>query len=59
MKVLIYIYKRRFVAWAGAGMQSLIGGSVVVLSEEDGAIADIYIYYCEQPNGTIDWSQFD
>ena len=43
----------------GAGKQSLIGGSVVVLSEEDGAIADAYIYYCGQPNGTIDWSQFN
>jgi hypothetical protein len=33
----------------------LVGGSVIVLSEEDGAIADAYIYYCENAGGNIDW----
>ena len=42
-----------------AGLKSMIGGSVIVLSEEDGAIIDAYIYYCGFENGTIDWSQFD
>lgn len=41
----------------------LIGGSVIVLSEEDGAIADAYIYYCDDANGKIangqiQWSSF-
>ena len=41
----------------------LIGGSVIVLSEEDGAIADAYIYYCEDKhgkivNGEIQWATF-
>ena len=41
----------------------LIGGSVIVLSEEDGAIADAYIYYCDDAhgkiaNGEIQWSSF-
>ena len=40
-------------------LTSLIGGSVIILSEEDGSIIDAYIYYCGQPNGTIDWSKFD
>lgn len=42
-----------------AGTTSLIGGSVVVLSEDDGSIAKAYIYYCGYPNGSIDWSQFN
>lgn len=37
---------------------SLIGGSVIVLSEEDGSISDAYIYYCEEAGGKIDWDQF-
>ena len=43
----------------GAGLKSLIGGSVVVLSETSGEIIDAYIYYCGQPNGKIDWSKFN
>lgn len=43
----------------GAGLTSMIGGSVIVLSEEDGSIIDAYIYYCGFENGTIDWSQFN
>ena len=42
----------------GAGTKSLIGGSVVVLSEADGAIKDAYIYYCGEENGELDWSKF-
>lgn len=33
----------------------LVGGSVIVLSETDGSIADAYIYYCENAGGNIDW----
>ena len=33
----------------------LVGGSVIVLSEEDGSIADAYIYYCENAGGNVDW----
>jgi hypothetical protein len=33
----------------------LVGGSVIVLSKEDGSIADAYIYYCENAGGNIDW----
>lgn len=33
----------------------LVGGSVVVLSQTDGAIKDGYIYYCENAGGNIDW----
>lgn len=41
----------------------LIGGSVIVLSEDDGAIKDAYIYYCDDAhgkiaNGEIQWSSF-
>lgn len=37
---------------------SLIGGTVIRLSETDGSISDAYIYYCEEAGGKIDWSQF-
>ena len=43
---------------APAGATSLIGGTVMVLSKEDGQIKDAYIYYCEEAGGKIDWSQF-
>ena len=43
----------------GSGIQSLIGGSVIKLSENDGTISDSYIYYCGQQNGEIDWSKFN
>lgn len=33
----------------------LVGGSVIVLSETDGSIADAYIYYCKNAGGNIDW----
>lgn len=33
----------------------MVGGSVVVLSEEDGTIMDAYIYYCKNAGGSIDW----
>ena len=42
-----------------AGTTSLIGGSVIVLSQEDGNIENSYIYYCGQPNGQIDWKKYD
>ncbi len=38
--------------------KSLMGGTVMKLSETDGAIVDAYIYYCGYPNGVIDWSQW-
>ena len=38
---------------------SLIGGSVIPLSEEDGSIVDPYIYYCREAGGKIDWSQWE
>ena len=39
---------------------SLIGGSIIVLSKEDGAIKDAYNYYCDDAgdivtNGKINW----
>ena len=37
----------------------LIGGSVIVLSKDDGSIKDAYIYYCENAGGNIDWSLFN
>lgn len=37
---------------------SLIGGSVIVLSEEDGSISNAYIYLCKDAGGDIDWDQF-
>ncbi len=36
----------------------LVGGSVIVLSEQDGSISDAYIYYCENAGGKIDWESF-
>ena len=36
----------------------LIGGSVIVLNENDGAIKDAYIYYCENAGGKINWEDF-
>ena len=43
---------------APAGTTPLMGGSVVILSELDGAIKDAYIYYCGFENGKIDWSKY-
>ena len=42
---------------------SLIGGTVIVLSEEDASIEDAYIYYCSSgdgkiANGQIDWDKY-
>ena len=42
---------------------SLIGGSVIVLSKEDGTIKDAYNYYCDDAgdivtNGKINWDYF-
>ncbi|MBQ7948250.1 MAG: metallophosphoesterase [Clostridia bacterium] len=42
---------------------SLIGGTVIVLSETDGAIEDAYIYYCSDEegkivNGQINWDKY-
>ncbi|MBO5737355.1 MAG: metallophosphoesterase, partial [Clostridia bacterium] len=49
--------------YEAASDSPLIGGSVIVLSEEDGAIADAYIYYCNDAhgkiaNGEIQWASF-
>ncbi len=33
----------------------LVGGSVIVLSQTDGAIKDAYIYYCENAGANVDW----
>lgn len=41
-----------------AGTTPLMGGSVVVLSQTDGAIKDAYIYYCGFENGQINWTQY-
>ena len=38
---------------------SLIGGTVIPLSEEDGSILNPYIYYCGFENGQIDWSKYE
>ena len=40
-----------------ASWKSLIGGSVIVLSETDGAIKDAYIYYCGEKDGKLDWGK--
>lgn len=37
---------------------SLIGGTVIPLSEEDGSILNPYIYYCGFENGQIDWEDY-
>ena len=42
----------------GADGKSLMGGTVIPLDKEDGAIKTPYIYYCGYPNGEIDWSQW-
>ena len=36
----------------------LIGGSVIVLNEQDSVIKDAYIYYCENAGGKINWEDF-
>ena len=38
---------------------SLIGGTVIPLSKEDGSILSPYIYYCGFENGEIDWSDYE
>ena len=35
----------------------LVGGSVIVLSKDDGSIKDAYIYYCENAGGNVDWDK--
>ena len=40
------------------GGKSLMGGTVIPLSSEDGGILQPYIYYCGYTNGEIDWSQW-
>ena len=37
---------------------SLIGGTVIPLSEADGSIVNPYIYYCRDAGGKIDWSKW-
>ena len=37
----------------------LIGGTVIVLSDTNGAITDCYNYYCGFEDGKIDWSVFE
>ena len=49
--------------YEAASDSPLIGGSVIVLSQADGAIADAYIYYCDDAhgkiaNGKIQWASF-
>ena len=36
----------------------LVGGTVIVLSEDSGAIEDCYNYYCGFENGKVDWSAY-
>ena len=36
----------------------LVGGTVTVLSEDDGEIEDCYNYYCGFENGEIDWDAY-
>jgi len=38
---------------------SLIGGTVIPLSVEDGAISDPYIYFCENAGGAVDWDKWN
>ena len=38
---------------------SLVGGTVIVLSEDDSSIQDAYNYYCGFENGKIDWSVYE
>ncbi len=49
--------------WIPGGNTSLIGGTVIVLSEEDATIEDAYIYYCSSDdgkiaNGEINWDKY-
>ena len=49
--------------YEAASDSPLIGGSVIVLSQSNGAITDAYIYYCNDnngkiANGEIQWSSF-
>ena len=34
----------------------LVGGTVIVLSQTDGAIKNAYIFYCENAGGKLDWN---
>jgi hypothetical protein len=43
--------------WKKSGTP-LVGGSVIVLSAEDGAITNAYIYYCESAGANVDWSYY-
>ena len=36
----------------------LVGGTVIVLSEDNGTIEDCYNYYCGFENGKIDWNKY-
>ncbi len=38
---------------------SLVGGTVIALSEEDGSLQTPYIYYCGFENGKIDWTKYE
>lgn len=37
---------------------SIVGGTVIPLSETDGALQTPYIYYCGFENGKIDWTKY-
>ena len=41
-----------------ADKKSLVGGTVIVVSEDDGSLGDVYIYYCGFENGEIDWNAY-
>ena len=45
-----------FAIWNKSGTP-LVGGSVIVLSETDGAIKDAYIYYCSNAGQNADWDE--
>ena len=40
------------------GSKSLVGGTVIVLTKDNGAIEDCYNYYCGFENGEIDWTKY-
>ena len=40
------------------GSKSLVGGTVIVLAKDNGAIEDCYNYYCGFENGEIDWTKY-
>lgn len=42
----------------GNTLQSLIGGTVIPLSKENGEIQQPYIYLCSTAGGNIDWNQW-